>query len=202
MSIDVKIFISSKFGELDTERAIIGEQTRSLKLKPIFGEEWSPRRRQVRDLYLDQVRKCPVYVGIFYRKYSIPTIEEYSAAMDNPYREALIYIRQDDSQKRDNRLKDFLEKIQDQHLCYQYNKPEELLSFIPRHLEDAVSRLVKLVMKLGNAPEGGLAWGELDEPSLEDPVKEILKSVGFEGGRFDQQKAEKLIKLLKKGMNL
>src|SRR5580704_7413412 len=106
----MSVFVSSKQGELDTERYIVKQRAEDAGLVAELAEEWPPGRADIRKVYLDRVGLCCIYVGLFYRTYSQPTIEEYETAAANPYREMLIYWRAADTGDVDPRLTEFMKR--------------------------------------------------------------------------------------------
>ena len=190
----ISVFISSKQGELDTERAIVREEVRRAGLRAVLAEEWPPARTGVPRNYLDRVRECAVYVGLFDRILSVPTLEEYKCAVGNPYREVLIYIRDRPSEERAVELSNALREMRKQHTCFDYDKVESLLSVVRKHLRAALTRMVNVLISLGTASEPGLAWGRLPNHSgQQGPMQAFLACVGFPGGRYAAEQAETVI---------
>lgn len=192
---EIRVFVSSKQSELDTERAIIREQAQKVGLIPILAEDWPPGRTDIRQVYLNQVRMCPIYIGVFYQSFSPATVEEYNVAKNHPYREILVYIRNSDEATRDPRLADVLRDIAANHVYFNYNKPEDLLYVIPKHLKAALSRMINLLISLGEAAQGGLSWGKIpDEGRVTlSPTEQFLSSIGFPDGQYDKYKADKIL---------
>src|SRR6185503_13788870 len=90
----ISVFISSKQSEFETERAVLADKIRGIPfLDAVVAEEWAPERTPVQDVFLEKVRRCPIYVGLFQCIYSEPTEMEYRAGIENPYREVLLYVK-------------------------------------------------------------------------------------------------------------
>src|ERR1700726_3692336 len=90
----IRVFISSKQSEFHAEREALYQVIKRLPLLvPVLAEQWPPQRLEVRGRFLRAVRRSPIYVGLFGCIYSEPTVLEYEAAIENPAREVLIYIK-------------------------------------------------------------------------------------------------------------
>lgn len=192
MSETIKVFISSKQGELDTERAILAEQARQAGLEPVLAEEWPPSRNDIRTEYMKRVRDSPIYIGIFYRAYSAPSAEEYNAAIEHPYREVLIYQRHSDPEERDKQLTSLLQGMAARHVYFSYQEPEDLIGVASQHLKAALVRMLNRLLSIGET-KGGLSWGVWPEPeAIQSPVRQFLGSLGFVDGRYQTRKAVEL----------
>lgn len=192
MSETIKVFISSKQGELDTERAIAAEQARRVGLEPVLAEEWPPTRDDIRSEYLKRVRDAPIYIGIFYRVYSKPSAEEYSTAIEHPYREILIYQKDSRAEERDKQLTNLLEEIAGRHVYFSYEKPEDLLRVVSQHLKAALARMLDRLLSIGEA-RGGLSWGRWSETAgTQSSLEQFLRSLGFIDGVYEPGKAVEL----------
>ncbi len=189
MSDTIRVFISSKQSELDTERAIAAEQARRVGLEPILAEEWPPARDDIRSEYLKRVREAPIYIGIFYRVYSKPSVEEYSTAIEHPYREILIYQRNSGAEERDNELTKLLGEIATRHVYFRYEKPEDLLKVVSQHLKAALVRMLDRLLSIGEK-RGGLSWGTWSKTmGSQSSLEQFLHSLGFIDGLYERGKA-------------
>jgi hypothetical protein len=148
----IGVFISSKQSEFETERAVLADKIRAIPfLDPVVAEEWVPERTPVQDVFLDKVRRCPIYVGLFQRIYSEPTEREYRTAMENPYREVLIYVKECRGE-RDPRLAQLVEAARSQHVTFQFESIKDLLPVFTMHLQAALVRMVSSLQALGKDP--------------------------------------------------
>jgi len=144
----LRVFISSKQAEFREERRAMAEViARTPLLAPVVAEEWSPGRQEVRQKYLDDVRKSPIYVGLFGAVYSEHTLAEYEAARENPYREIMIYIKKQPADV-DAQLAPWLETFQDRHVCKVFETAQDVLPFFEKHLWDAVRRMIEAYLEL------------------------------------------------------
>jgi hypothetical protein len=151
MPLSIPVFISSKQSELAIERDLVAEQVRRISpLEPDIAEEWAPQATRVQSVMLDRVRLAPIYVGLFASVYSEPTEQEYREAIKNPYREILIYIK--NGTDRDPRLEALVESMRDAHVVTAYIDVRDLLHRFTDHLRQAISRMILLLQKLGEAP--------------------------------------------------
>lgn len=142
----LRVFISSKQVEFTVERAALADVIRKLPLlAPILAEEWSPQSR-LRDRYLGDVSRSPIYVGLFGRIYSEPTELEYDTAREHPHRELLIYIKGD--VEPEPPLATLLTRMKGEHVVSVFRDLASLVSQFERHLWDAVSRMIQAYMQL------------------------------------------------------
>ncbi len=113
-----EVFVSSKMLELKPERDLLLRVDSShyakseLDLRPWVFEanDGAPAsNKSIRDTYLKALERSVLYVGIFWNQYGEWTIDEFERATEwNIDRH--IYIKNVESEKRDNRLTEFLEK--------------------------------------------------------------------------------------------
>jgi hypothetical protein len=152
----IPIFISSKQKEFETERAVLADKISAIPfLEPMLAEEWGPQRSTPEDLFLDQVRQAPIYIGLFHRVYSKPTEMEYRAAVENPYREILIYLKRSPEADREAALKNLIAEFEERHVVYEFTTIAELLQVFTNHLGGALKRLITHLQKLGEGPPVG-----------------------------------------------
>jgi hypothetical protein len=154
MATVLKVLISSKQLEFQAERSDILNIMKSLPLLAAdAAEEWSPEAEAVQNVSVRQASGCSIYIGLFGCIYSYPTILEYEAAAQNPYREMLVYVK--DCPNRDESLAAFLEKVKDPtngRTLVTYRDWESLRSRVEKHLWDAVGRMVEHLLRLGHPP--------------------------------------------------
>ena len=148
MSAKIRVFISSKQSEFETERAVLAHEIRNIPLlDPVLAEEWNPTGTSVHEVYLNDVRTSPIYVGLFGSVYSQPTFLEYKAACENPYREKLIYLKQTD--KIDEQLRQLIVEFQDRHVPAKFRTLGDLVPVFSKHLGAALSRMVNTLQLFG-----------------------------------------------------
>ena len=79
----IRVFISSKQAEFVSERNALRQIVKKVPLlAAVTAEEWSPQR-ELQERYLADVRRCPIYVGLFGTIYSQPTEIEYQTATEH-----------------------------------------------------------------------------------------------------------------------
>jgi uncharacterized protein DUF4062 len=146
----VRVFISSKQSEFTAERAVLAHEIGSIQLlDAVWAEEWSPGAAKPTEVYLKDVRSCPIYVGLFGRVYSEHTKLEYLAACENPYREKLLYIKQ--SENLDPELKELIAELYDRHVPAKFNDIGDLIQVFSKHLIAALGRMIDLLQVLGES---------------------------------------------------
>jgi len=145
----IRVFISSKQSEFREARLRMAEIIEGMPLLvPILAEDWAPERLDVREKFLGDVRRSPIYVGLFGNVYSEPTILEYDTARENPYREILIYIREQESATIDSRLAPFLQLLKERHTCKIFETVQNILPFFEKHLWNAVRAMIEAYIEL------------------------------------------------------
>jgi len=187
----IRVFISSKQGELDQERAIIADKARQIGLEPVMAEDWNPERRDAAQVFESRIRQCPLYVGLFYRTMSLPTKREYEVAAGHPFREILICKRSLPTSQMDPRLVEFLSELAGSHTLVQYSDPSDLLSVVNQHLAAAVARIVETLMTLQRTSGSGQSFGSL--PRRQSILREYLLSLGFENGVLEAKRVESVV---------
>jgi len=80
-----KVFISSAQQELRTERIAVQEVITETEIlyryfEVEMFEEFPPMGVPAQKGAIERLKPCDVYIGIFDKKYSKPTVEEYEAA--------------------------------------------------------------------------------------------------------------------------
>ncbi|MEK6564876.1 MAG: DUF4062 domain-containing protein [Candidatus Omnitrophota bacterium] len=133
------VFISSKQDELQAERIalrnFINQEDKLLPklfIAKIFEHDLSGRKESVTQITEDWVLKSDVYLGIFDRKHSEPTLKEYKTAVNDKIvkKEIIVFIRSRPDAERDTELNNTLSQIMDiklGHSCIIYDGLEDLL---------------------------------------------------------------------------
>ena len=145
----VRVFISSNQSEFEAERTVLTGVIRRLPLlAPVIAEAWPPDRDDIRKKFLLEVRRCPIYVGLFGRVYSEPTMLEYEAAVENPRRAIMIYVRRVDPTTVDPQLVAILQKMYADHTIAAFDTVDDLKRGFARHLWSAVKRIIEAYVDL------------------------------------------------------
>jgi hypothetical protein len=192
----VRVFISSKQSEFREERRGMAEIIETLPLlAPVLAEDWAPERLEVREKFLADVRRSPIYVGLFGAVYSEPTVLEYETARENPCREILIYIkRQEDPAKIDPRLAPLLSVFQDRHTCKVFETPQDVLPSFEKHLWNAVRVMIEAFLDL-QKPEP-VTRGELSPQKRRWAARRaLLAEIGLPGDHSPESAAEYVAEL-------
>lgn len=118
MSKTLKVFVSSGMQELAEERRIIASLLPELSDESFQVETWVfeadalASAQSIRRVYLDALEQSNLYLGIFWNGYGEYTIDEFERAGEIGI-PRLIYVKNVDTEKRDKRLENFLEKASD-----------------------------------------------------------------------------------------
>jgi predicted HTH transcriptional regulator len=130
-----KVFISSVQAEFAEERQILFEYLCSDALLGKFFEPFIFERTEAKDqsaqkVYLDQIRMCDIYIGLFGTRYGFedaegisPTEREYDLATEL-YKTRLIYIK--NSEARDDKEKTLIKKIEKDVVRKSFTTTDEL----------------------------------------------------------------------------
>lgn len=144
----VRVFISSKQSEFEAERAVLAHEIASIPLlDPVWAEQWSPTGAKPTEVYLKDVRSCPIYVGLFGKVYSEHTKLEYLAACENPYREKLLYVKE--CSDADPQLVQLIAEFQDRHTLGRFRNVGDLIQVFSKHLIAALGRMIEALQVLG-----------------------------------------------------
>lgn len=116
-----RVFISSTIDELKDERLIVKECVEQFGFETAMFEEWGARSTGLRQTYIEEVLNSDLYVGIFNKEYSAPTIEEYETARAHKI-DIMIYVKKLAVARREKKLQSFIEAISEPDeghvLCY------------------------------------------------------------------------------------
>lgn len=107
----LKFFISSCESELKNERAIAIHTIKNMGYNIISSENRPASNISIKEEYLNEVRECDIYIGLFGTQYSKPTISEYKEAIKNK-KPALIFVKRDQIPPFSD-LSEFLQTIRD-----------------------------------------------------------------------------------------
>jgi hypothetical protein len=118
-------------------------------MEAVMAEEWAPQRQDVQQVYLKDVLRCPIYLGLFAKIYSDPTRREYEAALANQNTEILLYLKNCPESEREGPLRELIQRFEAYHVPTRFQSPAELMTAIPRHLDAAVERMIEKLLRLG-----------------------------------------------------
>ena len=124
-----KVFVSSKQGELDPERAVLHQALQSAEWDNFTIEFSGAFPDSVREVFLQHVAECDVYLGIFASIYSQPTVDEYHKARELG-KPILIYLKRC-AERQPELTKFILEEIQPAYKYQEFSTTEELVSHLP-----------------------------------------------------------------------
>lgn len=178
------MFISSKQSEFHDERAAFQQVIRRLPLLvPVLAEDWPPQRLEVRERFLRDVRRSPIYVGLFGCIYSAPTVLEYEAAIENPAREILLYIKRCPQERMEPSLAPFLERLQERTVKV-FADLNELLPVFEQHLWSAVGRMIGAYLELQAPAPVARGLGLRESPLLRAwrMRRQQIAALGLPGG--------------------
>ena len=133
----IKIFISSVLKELINERLAVQEAiTKNGFLSRYFEVEmWEgfpPMAVPSREAYLEKLKECDIYIGLFGNEYGIPE-EDGLSPTEREYRRAkadgkyiLVFLKDKTDTERDDRLKKLLKEFKG-HRGYSYKRFENYI---------------------------------------------------------------------------
>jgi len=118
-------------------------------LEAVNAEDWSPEAAPVREAMIEKLHRSMIYVGLFGAIYSEATELEYRAALANPYRERMIYIRNMPEEQRAPQLCKLISELQNSNVTAKFNDVLDLLPRFIDHLRDALVRIALKLRMLG-----------------------------------------------------
>lgn len=159
----IKVFISSTLKELRTERIAVQElisetETLSRYFEAVMWEEFPPTGGPPRIAYLERLKDCEIYIGIFGIEYSEATVDEYHEAK-NLGIDTLIFLKGKNDKDRNDRLQKLLLEFKGHKGCV-YKRFEDdyrdlkrwvfsgLVNFIEKEKGISLSHDVKSLMEL------------------------------------------------------
>jgi hypothetical protein len=146
----IGVFISSKQAELSEDRLIVANTINTLaNMQAVMAENWAPQREVVHQVYVHDVLRCPIYIGLFWKVFSGPTVREYEAALSNKHTEILLYVKECADEERDEQLRALIRRFNENHVPKRYRSGAELMTLLPTHLHAAVERMVQTLVQLG-----------------------------------------------------
>ncbi len=195
----ISVFISSKQVELREDRLIVANTINVLpNMRAVMAEDWVPQRQIVHQVYLQDVLRCPIYLGLFWKVFSDPTVREYEAALSNQHTEILVYIKNCPDGEREVPLRALIHRFEESHVPTRFQSAAELMTVVPKHLNAAVDRMVEKLLHLGQTTRSERgpralkarrdqeilleAWDLKGEPQ---EVIALLKDVRVELKKFD-----------------
>jgi hypothetical protein len=113
MTDKLKVFISSKEGELENERLMVKREIESLLLNSVSSEVSSATFKSMKETNEKEVRSSNIYIGIFGRTYSPATIKEYRFARSSMIKPFIFKKYLKESEPRDIQLIGFLKEVED-----------------------------------------------------------------------------------------
>ena len=193
------IFISSRQNELQNERDQLREliNTKDEILPKLFKAytfemDLTGRKESVSEIVRDWVLKSDVYLGIFDREFSGPTVEEYYVAIRDKLvsKEIIVFVRERESTERQDALNDFLDQIMHPdkgHSCVIYRGRNDLLANAKRILLAYYRRITESFIlseeTLGPKLDGARGTGmpESIRRKLLEPIGRYLVPIGRKG---------------------
>jgi hypothetical protein len=152
----INVFISSKQIELREDRLIVANTINSLRnMRAVMAEDWVPQRQIVHQVYLQDVLRCPIYLGLFWKVFSDPTVREYEAAHSNEHTEILLYVKDCPDSERDGPLRTLIQRFEENHVPRRFRSAAELMTTLPQHLDAAVDRMLEKLTRLGQTARSG-----------------------------------------------
>jgi predicted HTH transcriptional regulator len=124
----IKVFISSSQRELRTERIAVQEVILETEILNRYfeiemWEEFPAMGISPRKAYLEKLKECEIYIGIFGKEYSEPTVDEYHAAKEYG-KYILIFLKGKNDMERDDGLRELLKEFRG-HKGYAYKRFED-----------------------------------------------------------------------------
>jgi hypothetical protein len=142
----ISVFISSKMGELATERKIVKEALGEILVDAwVFEQDAGARETSIQEIYLEELNNSDLNIGIFWKGYGKYTIDEFHAALKDK-KDMLVYEKGIGLEDRDADLQNFLDSIStvETGLTIQwFENSHELYSQVKKDVQAWQARLVK-----------------------------------------------------------
>lgn len=142
----IRVFISSAMRELENEREIAEEAIKELYLDPVMFEGFPAMDKFVEDAYLEEVKKCNLFLLLLWKDFMEAVEREYNTAVENDI-PVLVFVKQlkvgeNRSQKLDTFLGKKIEKgkIKEVPFYKEFRSLKELKAGIKRGLSATISR--------------------------------------------------------------
>ena len=188
-----KIFVSGVQKELKEERFAVKEIiAENVLLKEYFKaflfEDFPAKGKSAKTVYLDEVRKCDIYLGILGNEYGAVSKNNLSATEQEFHeahrtnKEVLIYIKGKDDTKRDKRLKKLISEIKDEEAGYKYKR----FNTIPELKNNIYESLIDFLR------EKGIVGRQTFDSS-------VCEDAGF--GDIDEEKVRRFLRTAKNQRN-
>lgn len=177
-----KIFVSGVQKELKKERFAVKEMVSENILlqehfKVFLFEDSPAKSRSAKTSYIDEVRKCNIYLGILGYEYGTAGKNNVSAT-ELEFREAkstgkdiLIYIKGKDDATRDKRLKKLINEIRDEDTGYKYKR----FNTIPELKNNIYESLIDFLREKGIVGRQAFDSSVCEEAGFRDIDEEKLK---------------------------
>ena len=175
----IKIFISSVQSEFASERRLLADYLRNdamfRKFCEVFIFEDIPAQdRLANDLYIDEVKNCDIYIGIFGKEYGFefedetsPTEREFEcASLYQKYR--LIFLLNLPAKERHPKMNRLIKKVSGNLIYGKFSSPSELLS-------DVYSSLVNYLVEKGILRVEPFDKSKNLEASIDDISSDTIK---------------------------
>ena len=156
---NLRVFVSSSMSELKSERTLVATTLKELGIASfVYEHDAGARPMSIEETYVEELKKCDLYIGIFWKKYGQYTIDEYDKAKEFG-RPCLIYQKESAVSSRDPQLQKFLNKIAevkrgDVAPCFFLDTDE-----LPERIRDDIMRVLTKAFRGGN----GLSTQNEDE---------------------------------------
>ena len=193
--IPIKIFISSVQREFTEERTMLSEYLRQDVLlgkffEPFIFEETPAQSSTPQEVYLTQVERCDIYLGIFGYEYGnadsegiSPTEREYDKAAELK-KHRLIFIKKDSSGLRDKREAALIKKAENEVVRKSFSSSNDLRTAVYaaliRYLEH---KEIIRVFPFDASKDTNAALADLDEEKIRD-LKTKLRMARFKLRHF------------------
>ncbi|MFA5055591.1 MAG: DUF4062 domain-containing protein [Dehalococcoidia bacterium] len=179
-----RIFISSVQKEFAAEREALRDYLRGDALlkqffEPFLFEEVPAADRRADELYLDEVKRSDIYVGLFGNEYGAEDAEGLSPT-EREFDQAtalgklrLIYIKGDDDKSKHPQMRALIRRAGSELVRRRFNTAEELCSALYASLIDHLSRtgvIQSLPFDEQPCPEAALE--DLDEAAMQQFLRE------------------------------
>lgn len=187
----MRLFISSVQKEFAAERRALrdylhGDPLLRRFFEPFLFEEVPAADRRADEVYLDEVKRCDVYVGLFGKEYGFedtgglsPTEREFSLATQ-ANKERLIFVKGSDDHGRHPKMQGLIRRAGSELIRRRFGTTAELVAGVYAALvEVLISRRLIRLGPFDTAPCEKATLADLDEERMRRFLHEARRARGF-----------------------
>ena len=132
----LRIFVSGKEDELSEERKTVLKVIAEMGFEGESSENRPASKKTPKDLYIPEVQKSDIYIGVFGKVFSSPSIDEFDTAVKT-LMAPLIFVKK--LEDREEKIQKFLNKISDKLYYKIFDDLEDLESKVKKSIVSEIT---------------------------------------------------------------